>query len=367
MRIETDDLIVRRCLETQALAIRAHGGFIHPELAVRHRGDSLSIICRASAEPTPLLDIPHGLFVPITDLHWRNDGGVLQYSGDTNSLSAVQHTLLDTMVTLFNQTEKIERYGLQLPALLLAEDSGLSDWVGKAGAGYQPSKESPAQHFIQTRTSWLEINQGSGKFTLNLMPLIDCLNHHPNGSKLIRTPEAQWRIMLQNPIPGSSECFLRYNKCDSLSLALWHGYAETHTDHLAVLDCHLEHSGFGPVHMVGNNLGNWASKAPRIILDEPILTLCDLVLRAPELPSLRVFLALAVRSKQRELAQRDAEVIADELIALLIDANIQKYSELLALCQTETENFPLRPLFGQVAEHQLELLDDLRAIQGQRK
>lgn len=361
MRIETDDSIVRSCLEIQASAIRAHGGFIHPELTVRHQGDSLSIICHASVEPTPLLVIPHDLFVPISEIDWLGDDGVLRYSGESSALSKVQRILLDTMVTLYNQTEKLDQHGLQLPAMLLTEDPELSDWLRKARPGYQPSGKSPAQHFIQTRISSLEVTQGSGQFTKYLMPLIDCLNHHPYGSKLIRTPEAHWRIMLQNPIPGSSECFLRYNKCDSLSLALWHGYAETHTKHLAVLDCHLTHSGIGPVHMVGNSVGNWSIKAPSIVLDEPILTLCDLVLRASDLPSLRVFLALAVRSKRRELAQHDAEVIADELIALLIDANIQKYSELLALCETEAEHFPLRPLFGQVAEHQLGLLKELRA------
>jgi hypothetical protein len=361
MRIETDDPIVRSCLETQASVIRAHGGFIHPELTASHQGDSLSIICQASEEPTPLLVIPHDLFVPITEIDWQGNDGVLCYNGDTSGFSTVQRSMLDSMVALYNRTDKLAKHGLKLPAMLLNEDQDLSDWLRKARPLYQPPEQSSAQHFIQTRISSLEATQGSGQFTKYLMPLIDCLNHHPYGSKLVRTPEAHWRIMLQNPIPGSKECFLRYNKCDSLSLALWHGYSETHTNHLAVLDCHLAHSGFGPVHIVGNSVGNWAIKAPSIVLDEPILTLCDLVLRAPELPSLRVFLALAVRSKQRELAQREAEVIADELIALLIDANIQKYSELLALCKIEQEHFPLRPLFGQVAEHQLRLLEDLRA------
>jgi hypothetical protein len=85
------------------------------------------------------------------------------------------------------------------------------------------------------------------------------------------------------------------------------------------------------------------------------------VLEKSQRATLRTFIGLAVRSKRRELAQPEAETVADELIQLLIEANHRKYTELQELCRVNAEEFPLRPLFGQVAEHQLALLETMRS------
>ncbi len=188
------------------------------------------------------------------------------------------------------------------------------------------------------------------------MPLIDLLNHHPYGPKHQRNEQADWLIALQKPNPDSDECFVRYGKSDSLSLVMWHGYFEPNTRYLASLDCEIQHDILGTVKIIGTNARRRKINAPRVLPGEEVLALQDIVIEPEKISALRTLLGLAVRSKRRDLSQAQAEIIADELIVLLVEANQIKYAELLALCQNDMEQFPLRTLFGQVAVHQLELL-----------
>jgi hypothetical protein len=70
---------------------------------------------------------------------------------------------------------------------------------------------------------------------------------------------------------------------------------------------------------------------------------------------------LAVRAKQRALSASQAAQIADDLLHELLEANRKRYTELQTLCRSASDYFPLRTLYGRVAEHQLALLTDMLA------
>ena len=363
MQIKSDNQIVQQQLEFIANTVIEHGGTIHPELIITHQAERLWISCSADVDGSALLIIPDELFIPVTHLEWTSENGVLSYSGDNSSLSALQQTLLNAMVSLYNTTGKIQLVAERFPAQLFLADAELFAWLKEARPEFMLPKESPARQFISTRlnehSDHAQKDEGSDedqKPIGYLMPLIDLLNHHPYGPKYQRTEQKAWLIALQKPNIGSDECFVRYNKADSLNNALWHTYCETNTRCVASVSCLLQHPELGSVQIKGTNASRNKVNAPRIMPNEPVLTIQDLVLEQEMLPALRTLLGLTVRSKRRDLSQLQAESIADELIVLLVEANKIKYAKLLNLCQKDTELFPLRTLFGQVASHQLELL-----------
>ena len=365
MHIKSDNPIVQQQLEFIANTVLENGGTIHPELCITHQAERVWISCTSDVDGSALLIIPDALFIPVTHLEWTGENGVLGYTGDTSQLSPVQQNLLDAMVGLYNATNKITRVADCFPAQLLPADPELLAWLMAARPEFELPKSDPARQFISTRlnehSAHVEKVEGSeeeGESIGYLMPLIDLLNHHPYGPKYQRTEQKAWLIAFEKPNPGSDECFVRYNKADSLNNALWHTYCEIHTRCVASVSCLLQHPELGPVQIKGTNASRNKVNAPLLLPNEPILTLQDLVLEQEMLPALRTLLGLAVRSKRRDLKQAQAESIADELIVLLVEANKMKYAELLALCQKDAELFPLRTLFGQVASHQLQLLSN---------
>lgn len=361
MHIDSRNPIIVNILQNICKIVQHNGGRFHPNMQIRHEGERLWISCDREDDNAELMLIPDALFIPVTQLAWRERNGTLAYIGNVSSLSPVQQLLLDAMVELYNETGKLERVGNLLPTHLLHSDSAVLRWLQTARPEFMLPEDNPAYLFIETRLNEKNKWDGGDDQTGYLMPIIDMLNHHPDAEPYHRNKSGDWWLPASQPIKGSDECFLRYGKLDRLSMAIWHGYCDSNIRFLASVDCVFHHSNLGDIRIIGTNAAKRKVSAPRIFHEQESLTLQDIVLEKDQLHALRILLGLAVRSKRRDLAQPEAEVIADELVDLLIDANIQKYSELLTLCQTEPENFPLRPLFGQVAEHQLALLYDLRA------
>ena len=62
-----------------------------------------------------LLRIPDALFIPVSQLTWPDNDGVLGYTGDVQCLSHVQHHMLDAMVELYNATDKINKLPARFP------------------------------------------------------------------------------------------------------------------------------------------------------------------------------------------------------------------------------------------------------------
>lgn len=358
MRIDSSDPSVIQLLEQIAGIVREHGGDIHPDLIIHHRAERLWLSCPAKSQDGTLLRIPEALFVPVTGLRWRGDGGMLSYSGDTTALSAVQRQLLESMVALYNATGKVEQVAARFPCNRLEHDPELLALLRKARPSTGPSGKNLAEQFISTRLSSQNIDDSEVTID-SLMPMIDMLNHHPYGPKYGRNEAGDWLIPLLHPNPGSDECFVRYQKGDSFANAMWHGYFESATRHVASVQCAVQLAGIGQVTVIGHHYERGKRNAPLAKRQADGLELKGIVFEAETLPALRTFIGLALRGCRREWPQSEAERHADALIALLVQANIAYFGELLALCGTGTAQFPLRALLADVARHQLAILEGL--------
>lgn len=358
MIILSDNRQVIDALERINTNVLRNGGHIHPKMTVNQKHEQIWISCPDDSINTPLLVIPDPLFIPVTQLVWTADNEIMAFFDETASLTAIQHELLSDIVLIYNTTGKITCSNNSMPSRLLPFDVPLLSWLTNAWSAFTLTNPNPVWDFLNTRVSRKRRIDNTEYANKYLMPLIDLVNHHPNGAKL-QFFEQNWHIEIKKPVDGSQECFLCYNTSDSLSLAYWHGYFEQNTAHLASLDCILWHQAIGDFHIIGNDTNNNKLNAPQIVPNSDMLILKGIVLNEAQLPSLRILLGLAVRSKRRDLVQAEAEFIADELIKQIIEANIQKYLVLHSLCNTDKDQYSLRPLFSDVAAHQLTILRSL--------
>ncbi len=311
MHILSNDPIVRQCLETIAHTVLENGGEIHPQLTINHQGERLWLSCPAQYESETLLRIPNALFIPVSKLTWTGNDGFLAYSGDCSALTDVHKHILDAMVALYNATDKINKVAARFPDSLFRQDPELYALILKARPQMAPSDKSLAEQFISTRLS-SQNNEDSEETSDYIMPLIDMLNHHPFGPKYGRNEARDWVIPVQHPNAGSEECFVRYQKGDSFANALWHGYFESAPRYLSSVQCSFTHELLGTVTVHGVNYERRKLNAPFVQRTEGGMALYSIILDPDTLPALRTFLGLAVRSVNRQLAQPQAELAADE-------------------------------------------------------
>ena len=360
MHINTNDSIVRQCLETIIQTVLANGGKIHPALCINHNAERLWITCPAECDGETLLHIPNNLFIPVSHLSWTEVDGVLIYTGDTSTLSNPQQTNLDAMVRLYNATDKIEKIAKRFPDSLFRQDSELWAQIQSARPTLEFSEKNLAEQFISTRLS-SQNNEDSEESIDSIMPLIDMLDHHPYAPKYGRNEAKDWIIPVQHPVLGSEQCFVRYQKGDSFANALWHGYFESAARYMSSVQCTFVHESLGQIIVHGVNYERRKLNAPFVQRTETSLDLHSIILDPNTLGPLRTFLGLAARSKVRTLNQVEAEIIADGLIQQILKANREYFRMLKDFCNQEQSGKPLRALFHEVANHQLEVLDEIEA------
>lgn len=360
MRNSVENLDIGAGLERMQAVVLDHGGYLHPEMVVHQSNDQLWISCKKGTEGEALLSIPNALFIPATQLKWQFSNGTLSYSEFTPSLSKEQQILLDEMVQIYNLTHKVATHQNYSLSSLLANNEPLHSWLTSSWTEYALANSNPALDFLGTRLIHFNRNHSLRNDVKYLMPFIDLINHHPNGPK-IQTNNGHMKVSVFHSDLNSDECSLCYNGSDSLSIAYNHGYLDNNTDFIASLDCRLHHALIGEIHVIGNDDNRRAINAPRLVTKSDALVLQSIVLQKSKLASLCTMIALAVRAKQRSISQLDAELIAKDLIAMIIDANIVRYAQLHTLCDSDSMVHPQITVLKGVAMHQLMLLQDMKA------
>ena len=372
MRIQSSSRTVVTSLRTIEATVRDAGATIHPALTVNHEGSQLWLSLpreenrfageaqdRPHADSAEVLRVPTALNVPVTHLDWEAPGGFLEYSGDTERLSAAQRTILDAMVDLFNACDKVRLVGEQYPQAMLAADSELSALIEEARPGYQRvGSTSPAGLVVRSRLL-REMGEGEEGPQGVFMPLIDMLNHHPYGSPFGRDA-GDLVIRAHHPTP-TDQLFARYNKADAFGIALGLGYVEQATRFVASAAGQVQVAGLGAVHILGVGVHRTWLPAPRVRQqDDGSLALAGLMLQPGRMAVLRQLLAMPLASLTGQ-PLADCSPLATDLLAAVLDRNVAVFTMMKDLCARPGGSPRMRELFGRVAEHQLRLVDACRA------
>ena len=379
--------------------VLAGGGTIHSELVVNHEGPSLWLSLPRGANPyadeaidaphpnaPPILIIPHGLHIPVTNLDWAPSDTELAYRAGTEHLSDAQRTILDSMVALFNTLDKVRIIGRGHAQHSVRSDPELLALIRDARpkwdeAGRNPRRPvqgvdgasqdepavapagpaaSPAHTVVRSRLR-SEMGEGDDGPRGYFMPMIDMLNHHPYGSRYERTDEGAWLIRAHHPTPGD-QVFVRYNKADALGIALGLGYFEPDTRFVASVACECDVPPIGRIRILGVGVNRQRLPAPRVQRTDDGLSIAGVELSADSLPTLRTLLSMPLLSMSPTVPEAEVPVLVDAIIDRIVEACRDFYLRLAALPVADREsgsNPELRKLFTRVARRQLVLLDEL--------
>ena len=163
------------------------------------------------------------------------------HAGAAAELSSVQQELLNLHITLYNATGKLTWFSDSHPARLVERSTAVANAVArvKPSCAFRPHQTTRAEGCLATRRFSYGASPDQST-TPVLMPLIDLLNHHPQGAPFRIRDGAMRMQIAQSDV---NECFAHYgHRRDVLDLALHYGYSELHTTfaHCAPLEIHVD-------------------------------------------------------------------------------------------------------------------------------
>lgn len=245
MNIKSDNQAVTKEFEAISKLLCENGAWFHENLdIVCEKGDlSLQTNGPVGANET-ILKVPQELFVPAEPLHLALKDTRFTINPDQKRLSPLQIKLAEHMINLFNLTDKASFHQQESPALLYKDHPELITPLFKGRSTERQSIEKirfltndpqarPHNDFVCW--SFLETRVllcGQQNRQLVLMPILDCLNHSPNGSPYLEEREKDRSILAiknRQPFLSRNECFAFYGLYDALDTFLHYGFLEQQT------------------------------------------------------------------------------------------------------------------------------------------
>lgn len=221
--VQADTQTLRDVLHALVDTVLKAGGELHPGIRFVASDGTLCVHCQPALghHEQPLIRLPRELLVPIDGIEWADREDELLAKSSLEHLSPLQRDLLDLQLALYNAAGKLPWAVRHLPALAVPAQAPLLATLQAIRPNFGRSRPQAALAFLQTRVFKLADSRV-------LMPLIDLLNHDPQGATF-QTDANAMTVMVAQP-QGAGECFARYGgRRDVLDLALHYGYADTHT------------------------------------------------------------------------------------------------------------------------------------------
>ncbi len=278
MKINSDNAAIEKNLRFLETTIMDHDGWVAPDLTITSTGGEMSIVNNGFHDPTkPLIALPHELLLPSEKLGLRTKGNHMDLDPD-NSLSDIQRRLAESMVEIYNLTDKIGLHKQSCCWLTFRENPALLESLLKgrtlnerqqalmdftAGRDTETDEDDlVCKSYIKTRTIGRKNVQTEGEDeaapTTDIMPIIDFLNHHPQGSNFHFSPydpaggpnEGKIKTLLvkdSRPLPYSNECFAFYNQLDTLDSFINYGFPDRYTTYVRSVPFEIDLPGAGTV------------------------------------------------------------------------------------------------------------------------
>jgi hypothetical protein len=357
--LATDSQDCSAILREIVTLVLTHGGQIHPGACWHERGGQLTVTCDASmgVGEHPLVVVPRELLVPVSGAEWADSQERLMLLSPPSGLTPVQKTLLDLHIQLYNATGKIPWIVTHHPRALLVRQPELLDALQVIRPDSYAEADTLAHIFLDTRVFGLKPDQplapddahppmgtaaafahptagssGSVRKTHVLMPLIDILNHHPQGAPY-RLDALSLQVQISQP-RRDQECFAAYGgRRDVLDLALHYGYLDEATPFAFSAPVEVEVEGLCRIRVAAGRLRPaHPLDPPRTQWDGETLELSHLCAHSghPERLQTVLRLPLLAIAKKRGYPPKVSGRLIEEGLERLCQANVN------ALGQVET-------------------------------
>ena len=334
-------------IEAMKELVIARGGYVHPAAGIEERDGVLRAVCHApEARGQLLFKVPDELLVPTDDLDWTQDQTSMQLAQYPADFSADRSAMLDLFIAIYNAAGKLAWLQHQAPRVLL-RDSELAARLALVYPGYRPNAPSPAAAFIQTRNYSSKHAQAGVADKNCIMPLIDFVNHHAEGSQYRHG--SGFLMVDATYAQDTEESLCNYGKYrDPLSLALRHGYLDRHCPFAQSVPVVIDLAGFGRFEILGRRVASkHPADLPKIEFSEAGLALSHLSgdVRSPHYLHTTLRLALMASGKRREIAEAATARALADLPAAILAANQEKLTAFRAYLATRPE-LPLASLLS---------------------
>lgn len=362
--IQADTDECARCLGEILALILAEGGRVHPGARWRESRGHMTLECERlpAAEQPTLIEIPRTLLVPVSHAEWQDDVDRLILRQPPSGLSPAQQHLLALHIELYNAAGKLPWTLSHLPRIALRDVPDIQEALRALRPRWNPAPEIPARVFMSTRVIGLRpvgkpaagSSDETSRKTQVLMPLIDILNHHPQGSPFIGD-EHGMRVRVAQPGLGLA-CYANYGgRRDVLDLALQHGYVDFATPFAFSAPVRVEVAGLGCI-QVGQTRTRSPHRfdPPRVEWQDETLHLSHLCVdrEHPERLHAALRLPLLATTKRRGLTGDLAEQRLQETLYALLDANLKLLDQLSAVVAPYRDTSPAAAILQDATERQ---------------
>lgn len=241
-----------------------NGGYIDEKLVIHGCEGQLAVLAPFDVAPsTPIIVVPRELLLPVDELELSLEGDMLQILSFKNGTPSIRKEMARLMIELFNNCNKIAWHKRVTPWIYHYEDPELFKFLV---SGREPENGFPFLHNTEAKdinallihtflmTRWLLVDHGPNtKSVAALMPIVDLVNHHPNGRPYHRNVDENGSVFLQiyksSCKYGSDESFVSYGIRDAHDILLFYNYVEADTFFLQSAPFEMELPGIGKLHV----------------------------------------------------------------------------------------------------------------------
>lgn len=321
--VNSDNHEVVSLLQHIAKITRDKGALIHPSATIVEEDGDIRVESDADTSPSVLFDIPQEVLsdVSMGDWEWRGAELVFTASRDAPAMTV---DLLSAHCALYNATGKGYWFQNQHPRAIFAEDPALTELIVTLRPGFQA--DDSANSFIKTRVLRLgEVNSTAESNPIVLMPLIDNLNHHPEGAPF--SVKGGVRVAIARPT-GTRECFASYGsrRGDPLDMALNYGYVDTAVSEARSAPLKVQVNGLGDVRVAAKPTKRKSLlDPPKVTRDEMGLHLSHMTFHRNSPQRLLTPIQMAVSALG---VSSDPSRMSQDLVTAIATANLTRIQSL---------------------------------------
>ena len=360
----TDNTEVEKGLSELYRLVTASGGWLHPDLRIVNTGAALYVESGLPAEDSSrIMGIPASLMAPVDAFDLAIVDDELRANGVREALGSDTVAAMECLLAIYNGARKVPAFRRQHPLLSLAPWPELIEYL-LAGRAGNPKVEALGSLFREGR--WEELLKltflgsrvvrfqfhGSwpGERRESLMPFMDFLNHHLQGSPYKKGifPNGPSGLHAQNakPIPGSEETFAIYFRLDPLDSYLVYGFRDQCPPLTRSISLELNLGDTLRFEVMGRITGTFERKLPTSLqdlrmympkvhfVDKNSVKISHLFIPGSDAPrSLFRVLASLIKTARPDLHQETINSWARQGEAQVIEKNLHYYQKLQTLAE----------------------------------
>jgi hypothetical protein len=386
--IVSDDRDIERSLEKNVMLAENAGAVLNEGLVIKFVDGSLSVEAPTVNVGEVLIRLPLECVLPVELFQLSVAGDAIEIRSHEAALSSHCVGLMEALLDLYNLAGKLARHRLTSPWTLIASHPELLPDLAlrlpnDLSLMFEKFKQSAdidelmLDSFLHSRTFNYRENENLPPFPM-LLPIIDFLNHHLQGSPVqlddSSINDGFLTIAKSSPVLGAgNECFAFYGLNDRFDTWVSYGFIDETAPFVRSVPMRIDLTEFGTLQLANFVKIRSRDDLPQEVRDLHLfipevlarkgnyMEVTSLLLPPPQIPdALRRALAFLIEEMgPAHPRQRELVVNAE---AQIVGANVNYYSNLLAALQSLTlrnpHHAPILANFIRMCELQLARIRD---------